>query len=341
MGSGRSSILRWAAPAAVRRRRLRRQRAGPRRSEPAVERGRFRRLPRPRPRTVLALVAGIMLLGGIWLWLRDSSLVAVHKVRVTGASGPDAPEIRSALSAAAHNMTTLDVNTKQLQTAVAPYPVVKRLNVTTQFPHGMRIRVIEQVPVAIVDAGGRRTAVAGDGTLLHDALANSTLPTISLQVVPGGTHVTGYALSEVRLLAAAPYALLPKVETVSDGPAHGLVAKLRGGPSLYFGDWTKLGAKWTAAAEVLADSRSAAAVYIDVTDPSRPAAGAGGDSNSSATGTSSAGAAATASGGADGPSPDQAATSPANAPSQGGAPAAGTSSPAGDTAAAGSATTGG
>ena len=239
----------------------------------------------------MALVALILLLGGVWLWLRDSSLVAVHKVRVTGASGPDAAEIRSALASAAHNMTTLDVNMKQLRTAVAPYPVVKRLDVTTQFPHGMRIRVIEQVPVAILDAGGRRTAVAGDGTLLHDATAKSTLPTISLQVVPGGTQVTGYALSEVRLLAAAPYPLLAKIDTVSDGPAHGLVAKLRNGPSIYFGDSTQLATKWTAAAQVLADSRSAGAAYIDVTDPSRPAAGAGGDVNGS--GAPAGGAAAT------------------------------------------------
>jgi cell division protein FtsQ len=242
----------------------------------------------------LALLVVILLLGGIWLWLRDSSLVAVHKVRITGASGPDAAQIRSALAASAHNMTTLDVNMKQLRTAVAPYPVVKSLDVSTQFPHGMRIRVIEQVPVAILDAGGRQTAVAGDGTLLHDALTNSALPTISLGVVPGGTHLTGYALSEVRLLAAAPYQLLPKIDTVGDGPAHGLVAKLRNGPSIYFGDSTRLGPKWTAAAEVLADSRSAGAVYVDVTDPSRPAAGAGGDATGS--GSSATSASGTASG---------------------------------------------
>jgi hypothetical protein len=159
--------------------------------------------------------------------------------------------------------------------------------------------------------------VAGDGTLLHDAVAHVTLPTISLQVVPGGTHVTGYARTEVALLAAAPYALLSKVETVTDGPGHGLVAKLRNGPSVYFGDSTGLGAKWTAAAEVLADSRSAAAAYVDVTDPSRPAAGAGGDVNGSATSP-----------------PTAAATTDAGT-------SASTSSPAGGTTAAGAATTGG
>jgi cell division protein FtsQ len=242
--------------------------------------GRLARIPRPGPRVLVALALVLAVLGGVWLWLRDSSLVAVKRVQVIGASGPDAAQIRTALMAAARNMTTLHVKMGQLRNAVGPYPVVKSLSVSTQFPHGMRIRVIEQVPVAIVDAGGRRTAVAGDGTLLHDVVATSSLPTISLGVVPGGTHLTGYALTEARLMAAAPYQLLGKVAQVSDGPTHGLVAQLRAGPSIYFGDSTQLGAKWTAAAEVLADQRSAGASYIDVTDPGRPAAGAGSDSAS-------------------------------------------------------------
>lgn len=234
---------------------------------------RIGRLRRPGPRLTAAIVALVILLGGGFLWLRDSSLVAVQHVRVTGASGPDAAQIRSALVAAAQNMTTLDVKTGQLRTAVAPYPVVKRLDVSTQFPHGMLIRVIEQAPVAVVLTGPRRIAVSGDGTLLHDVVPISSLPTISLHVPPGGSRLTGYALSEARLLGAAPYPLLPKVAQVTDGAAHGLVAQLRSGPSLYFGGPTQLVAKWEAATEVLASPGSAGAVYVDVTDPRRPAAG--------------------------------------------------------------------
>ena len=63
---------------------------------------------------------------------------------------------------------------------------------------------------------------------------------------------------------------------------HGLVAQIRGGPSIYFGDATELLQKWIAASEVLADPGSAGAVYIDVTDPQRAAAGAGGDGQSTA-----------------------------------------------------------
>ena len=126
-----------------------------------VERARFPRLslrrlrlprprPRLRPRIMLLLVLVVVLLGGGWLWVRDSPLVSVDRVTVTGLKGADSSQIHSALVGAARSMTTLDVNMSALRTAVAAFPVVKGLRVSTQFPHGMRIHVTEQVPVGAV-----------------------------------------------------------------------------------------------------------------------------------------------------------------------------------------------
>ena len=227
------------------------------------------------PRVLIGLIVAVVLLGGGWLWFRDSPLVAVHKVSVTGASGADAGKIRQALAAAARNMTTLDVSMGALRTAVAPYPDVKDVEVSTQFPHGMRIRVIEEIPVAAGVVAGRATAVAGDGTLLNDAVGTSALPRIPLAVPPGGTRLTGAARGAVSLLAAAPYQMLPRLVQVTTTARHGLTAEIRNGPSIYFGDAQRLSAKWTAAVAVLADPTSAGAVYIDVSDPERPAAGGG------------------------------------------------------------------
>jgi cell division protein FtsQ len=254
---------------------------------------RGRRLPRPGPRFLAALVAVLALAAGGWVWLRNSSLVAVQRVTVSGVSGPDAGQIRSALTITARNMTTLNVKMGALRTAVEPYPVVKQLHVTTSFPHRMRIDVVEQVPVAMLSVAGRQTAVSADGTLLHDAAVNGALPTISLDVTPGGTHVTGVALSEVRLLAAAPYTLLAKVAQVSSDGGRGLVAQLRSGPKLIFGTGGELSAKWSSAAAVLADPGSDGADYIDVTVPARPTAGAGSDTAGAAAGTSGQGASGT------------------------------------------------
>lgn len=243
-----------------------------------VARGRVRL----RVKIVVAALATLAVLAGAWVWLRDSSFVAVKRVTVTGVSGPDAARIRSVLMLSARNMTTLDVRVSQLRTAVAPYPMVKNLQVSTQFPHGMRIRVIEDLPVGVIVAGGESIAASSDGTLLHDA-PTASLPQIPLASFPGGSRVTdGSALDALALLAAAPFRLLPRVSQVTTNPRHGLVVALRSGPSIYFGDAGDLTAKWTAATEVLAAPTSAGATYIDVTDPNRPVAGVSSGSVSAA-----------------------------------------------------------
>jgi cell division septal protein FtsQ len=233
-----------------------------------------RRVIRLRPRTLAVLALGVTLLISGWFWLRDSSLVAVRRVTIIGLSGPDAGRIRAALRIAARNMTTLDVRTGELQTVVAPFPVVKAIHADAQFPHGLRIHVTEQIPVAAIVAGDRPIAVAADGTLLHDVPASQNLASIPLKVAPGGTRLTDrQALAAVTLLAAAPDPLAHSVIEVTTIAPHGLVAQLRSGPSVYFGDISRLQAKWIALTKVLSDAGVKGATYIDVTDPERPAAG--------------------------------------------------------------------
>jgi cell division protein FtsQ len=224
---------------------------------------------------VLGAVAAVALLGGAWVWLRDSPLVSVDRVTITGVSGPDAGQIRLALGLAARNMTTLDVRLGQLRTAVAPYPVVKDLRVSTQFPHGMRIHVIEQLPVGALVAGGVTIAASADGTLLH-GVPTASLPTVPLRSLPGGSRVTDWsAVDALALLGATPQRFRPRISEVTTSSSRGLVVQLRLGPAIYFGTATALPAKWAAATLVLASPASAGAPYIDVSDPARPAAGVG------------------------------------------------------------------
>jgi cell division protein FtsQ len=267
----------------------------------------------------LAVLALLLALGGSWRWVRDSSLVAVRRVSVTGLYGPDAGTIRSALILAARNMTTLDVHLAALRTAVAPYPVVKDLRVSTQFPHGMRIRVVEQLPVGALVAGGRAVAASADGTLLHD-VSGTSLPTVPVPALPGGARVTdAAALQALSLLAATPPRLRSRIAQVTVASGHGLTVQLRSGPSIYFGDQTGLNAKWIAATEVLADPSSAGASYIDVSDPERPVAGVGAQAvvaaglaatGSGATSTTTGSNTTSTASGTVAPSPSQATTSP-------------------------------
>jgi cell division protein FtsQ len=224
-------------------------------------------------RRIAAGVVAVALLGGGYLWLRDSSLVAVTEVTVTGLTGRDAPAVRAALVDAARDMTTMHVRVERLRTAARPYPAVKDLEVTSDFPHAMRIHVIEHDPVAALDVRGRRVAIAADGTLLTDQAAGSQLVVLDVPTASGGGRLTDRrALAAVRAMAAAPRALRPYVTGVAFG-SEGLRVSLRSGPTLELGDARRARAKWAAAARVLADPRAAGASYLDVRVPDRPVAG--------------------------------------------------------------------
>jgi cell division protein FtsQ len=227
---------------------------------------------RPPARAVGACAAVLALLVGGWLWLRDSSLVGVRQVSVSGVSGSDASQVRAALQDAARDMTTLHVRDGQLATAVEPFPAVRAVEAHADFPHRLRIVVHEHVAVGALAAGAGRVAVAADGTLLRGT-ATSGLPVIDVRVSTGGDALTDRrALRAVALLAAAPPELRATLRRVYLGP-RGLSAPIQNGPVLYFGGAERLSAKWTAAAVVLADKTSAGATYLDLRLPERPAAG--------------------------------------------------------------------
>ncbi len=230
--------------------------------------------PRPSPGAVAGLLVLLLAATGGWLWLRDSSLVAVRRVQISGLTGPQAGRIRSALEVAARNMSTLHVSVAALRDAASPFPIVRDLRVSARPPHGLRILIEEQEPVAAVSLEGRTVAVAPDGALLRDTVGAERLPLLALAAPPGAERITTPSVRrEIALLAAAPAALRARIGRVTLSGAHGMVALVRAGPALYFGGAGRLPAKWAAAAAVLADRTSAGARYVDVRIPERPAAG--------------------------------------------------------------------
>jgi cell division protein FtsQ len=234
---------------------------------------------------LLAVLIAGLLLGGSWQLLRHSSLTAVEHVQVRGlvaVHGADTAAIETALTGAAHRMSTLAVNPAALRAAVAPYPIVRSVSAHAGFPHGLRIEVVERPPVAALVVGGVRTAVAADGVVLGAGFLSNSLPLVSpgkavsaaTTALPaaGGSVRGASLLGALAVLGVAPAPLAHAVTRVYSGP-KGLTVALRGGLLAYFGDATRPHAKWLSLARVLADPGSAGAAYIDVRLPERPAAG--------------------------------------------------------------------
>lgn len=230
--------------------------------------------PRMRRRLVVAALVALALTGLYHFWFRDSALVAVNDVQITGLTTKDGPRIQAMLESVAEDMTTLHVQTDELEEAVSTFPVVGSIHVEPDFPHGLRIAVTERPAAALVEVDGVPVPVAADGTILRGLRPEESLPVVRMEKPATESHVTDPAALRALLVAgAAPEGFPQRIERVSEDAERGIVLALEDGPDLYFGDADLVDEKWTAAVRVLADADAAGASYIDVRLPERPVAG--------------------------------------------------------------------
>lgn len=138
---------------------------------------------------------------------------------------------------------------------------------STAEPH-----LVASEPVATIGSGDEAMAVAGNGTLLtwFPLPEDSDLPQLSLSSAPEGPRVQGPVLEQVRVLAAAPAALRPYIESSYFGES-GVDVELTSGIELRFGNASDASRKWRAAAAVLADPTITALDSVDLHAPGRAA----------------------------------------------------------------------
>lgn len=235
---------------------------------------------RGRSRLVAVPILLAALVAGYYGWLRDSSLVAVEKVRVEGITGPEAPQVIEALTRSGRTMTTLHVRTDELEAAVKGFPTVVSVSADPDLLHGLVIEVSERPPALIADARGESVPVAGDGTLLRGVElgeARDQLPVIELSELPQSGRLEGEALAQAVVLGAAPQPIRPLIEGVSVGGEDGVRVTLRGEIPVRFGTHERASSKWAAATAVLADPRLDTLTYVDVRVPEHPAVGGAGE----------------------------------------------------------------
>ncbi len=249
--------------------------------------GKLLRALRSRPhlrRRLVVLLLLATLLGGAWLGVRDSPLVAVRQVQVRGLSGPEAPALSAALIAAARRQSTLHLRSDALLAAVGQSRLVRTVALHPIFPHGLRIAVSERLPVAALTDGSVAVAAAADGTVLGAGALLSTLAQVRVASVPRGRVLDARVRDYLTVLGAAPAVLARRVVRVY-ASSRGVTLAMRNGLLIFFGDAVRPHAKWSAAARVLGDPGSTGAQYVDVRLPERPAAGLLGAATTAASGT--------------------------------------------------------
>ena len=230
----------------------------------------------PRLRWLVVLAAIVTVLGAVYmLWFRHSDFVAVEAVRVEGIDprANDGDELAAALEEAALTLTTLDVQPEVLERAAAPFPLVAEIRTEADFPHKLTIHVVTRRPVARIGSGEEARAVDASGVILPTLdLANFDLPRLPLDELPDNVRVEGGVADQVAVLAAAPTPMLELAQETRLTPA-GVEVVMPGGIELRFGSPRKAADKWRAAAAILADPELGELGYVDLTSPSRSAAG--------------------------------------------------------------------
>ncbi len=237
----------------------------------AASRAGERKAPRPSRRFLVVVTVLAIVLAAAYVWFRDSGFVAAEKVTVSGAGGDE--ELVAALKGEAVEMSTLHFDAGRLAEVAARFGNVDAVTVKADFPHTLGVTVSLRDAVGYVESSDGKFVAASDGTLSPAEQIPQGLPPLQLEAEPGAGTVGADDLELLRVIKAAPQKLTPLISGGALSHDNGPVLTLGDGIELRFGDDSQARAKWIAAAAVLADPEVTTLSYIDLTSPSRPAAG--------------------------------------------------------------------
>jgi cell division protein FtsQ len=220
-----------------------------------------------------ATVVGVLL--AYWGAL-STSVFAVDRIDVQGASGPVAKTVRAATEDLV-GRSLLSVDAGEVEDAVRALPSIAGVSVDRAFPHTLVVKVAPEKPVAVARSGRSAWLVAASGKVVREIELGTErgYPRIWLTrdvVVQTGRSLPAEASAATRALAAVrDVALRRRVKSVWLTGSE-LTLVMQRGPELRLGDTSDIGLKLAVAASVLPLVDSSA-TYVDVSVPERPVAG--------------------------------------------------------------------
>jgi cell division protein FtsQ len=228
----------------------------------------------PSRRSLAVGIALVALAGGAYLIARETSVFAVQRIDVQGASPALAARIRSALEPL-QGSSLVSFSRGAADRRLAGLPEIAGIAYDRDFPHTLRVRVTVERPVAVLRRAMDAWLVSASGRVLAPLAPGSyrSFPRIWLAaetaVTVGAPVETGRAVAVATALRTAR---LPEhVLSVRDDGEGGVVLQAAGGREVRLGDLSNLRVKLAVAAAIL--PRAANALYVDVSVPTRAVAG--------------------------------------------------------------------
>ena len=216
---------------------------------------------------VLAAVAFILLV--------RTSLLSVSHIEISGTREFSHDDVLRAAGIRA-GQPILGVNEGRSEGRLETSPWVESARVATDWPHVVRIEIVERQAVASVPTDDNRWAkVDKNGVVLSVATGQPpSLPVpigIKAPAAGPGAKLDPSSSAMVEALTIMPPSLRPLVTQIQNDRSVMLLT-LNTGTTIRLGDATKLGEKLLAAATVVSNSDPKTLVLLDVTVPERPIA---------------------------------------------------------------------
>jgi len=220
-------------------------------------------------------------LGG-YLVARETSLFAIDRIEVTGASPQVAGQVRQALrSVVGKPLVGLDGSA--VLRNVEALPTVVSASYDRAFPHTLRVTIVPERPAAVLRRGPDSWLVSARGRVI-ERLPTGALPRLARiwvsthtlvrtgeELTASGTAVAARALGLAGAFGAA------RVSSASY-TSGSLVFHLRSGLELLLGNGSDIKLKVAVAARALPVLPSGS-TFLDVSSPGRPVSGIGAPAN--------------------------------------------------------------
>jgi cell division septal protein FtsQ len=226
-----------------------------------------------------SLAGGFALLAlavGAYAAARSSAVFAVERIEVAGLPAADATAARRAL-APLEGQSLVALRRSDIERLLAPLPGISSFEYDRAFPHGLVVRGVPEVPLAVLRRGDESWLVSRRGRVLRTIPPRTRLdlPRVwvprRVAVASGATLADDAGGSSIRALALLDAARAGvRARTVRMGGE--LTYLLRSGLELRLGSIRAAELKLAVAAEIL-PRLNAEVRYLDVSVPSRPVAG--------------------------------------------------------------------
>lgn len=135
------------------------------------------------PIVVLVFLVGVLgLLTAVYYRsIAESDFFKVRSVDVRGVQRTSSDDVSRTVLGSTEKTGLIDADISEIRTKVEKFPFVKTASISRQFPSGIRVDIVERLPVAIVRLKSGDHLVDDEGTILDPA--RSTEPDLPFAIV--------------------------------------------------------------------------------------------------------------------------------------------------------------